>query len=389
MFDAAVAQAGEDGNIVVSNEAFNTWAGVGGDAMNLMRVESRGDGGWLHRPGRPRVAVRLVALVEGGCLVLPGQDEGRSALDAVVATVVRRLERVEQSLEANASMALRERPDEAVSAAIRETLALGQELRVLRRQIAGLTSPAGAYRETVCVKAVIREAVLNISGSAIVDFGTLDEHATIDVDRERLFAVFAGLIGCLQRRAPEGARLRVDVRAGDPVRLTLVAPGKLRVPVSGLELEAARSLAADHDGRLLVDPDQGIIIEFPAYRTEPGMRVSGGTVLVVDDDESVLAMMSAVLRRAGFTVLEADNGVAAAALLRDHADHIVALVVDAVLPGMGGVELAQEARRVVRTAAILLVTGHDDDLVGNPDFPRLIKPFTAVQLVDRVRALTT
>lgn len=319
--------------------------------------------------------------------MLPGQDEGRSALDTIVATVVRRLERVEQSLEANASMALRERPDEAVATALRETLALGQELRVLRRQVAGLTAAAGLSRETVCVKSVIREAVLNISGTATVDFGTLDDYATVEVDRERLFAVFAGLIGCLQRRAPEGARLRVDVRAGDPVRLTLVAPGKLRVPLSGLELEAARAMAADHDGRLLVDPEQGVIMEFPAYRTEPGLRVSGGTVLVVDDDEAILAMMSAVLRRAGFAVLEADNGVAAAALLRDHADRIVALVVDAVLPGMSGVELADDAQRIVPTAAILLVTGHDDDLVGNPSFPRLQKPFTATTLAERVRGL--
>ena len=162
-------------------------------------------------------------------------------------------------------------------------------------------------------------------------------------------------------------------------------------------VEDARAFAAGQGGRLLVT-DTSVILELPAYAASAGASAgpaargagSPGTVLIVDDDASALAMMAAVLRRAGWHVLVAENGVAASFLLRRHAPEIAAIVADAVLPGRSGVELAAEARRIAPSLPILLVSGHPSDLLGDGglhDVPLLSKPFGARALAERVRRL--
>jgi CheY-like chemotaxis protein len=176
------------------------------------------------------------------------------------------------------------------------------------------------------------------------------------------------------------------------VRLTLSVEGAAWPVACEPEVGDLRSFAAARGGRLLVEPEGAILVELPAYvRTSEVHPVTGaGTVLIVDDDESTLAMMSAVLRRAGFRVLSAENGVAASVLLRDHLPEIVAIVTDAVLPGRSGMELAEEARRYQPQVPVLLVSAHPTDLLGDADLvdvPLLSKPFGANALTDRVRRL--
>ncbi len=101
-------------------------------------------------------------------------------------------------------------------------------------------------------------------------------------------------------------------------------------------------------------------------------------------------MMSSVLRRAGWDVIGAEDGVAAAALLRRHVATLSAVVADAVLPGRSGMELIAEARRARPTLPVLLVSGHASDLLLTDNaerVPVLTKPFGATTLADRLRAL--
>jgi DNA-binding response OmpR family regulator len=102
---------------------------------------------------------------------------------------------------------------------------------------------------------------------------------------------------------------------------------------------------------------------------------------VVDDDDTMLAIMEVVLKSAGFRVLLAENGVQGSTMLREHTE-ISAVVTDAVLPGRSGLELAREARR--RALPVLLVSGHDQDLLGELDMPILSKPFGAKLLAETV-----
>lgn len=87
-------------------------------------------------------------------------------------------------------------------------------------------------------------------------------------------------------------------------------------------------------------------------RREP----SGYTILVVDDQESILLTTRALLEREGHDVLTAKSGPEALALLQEKVVHL--LLVDYFMPQMSGAELIQEVRRFEPHLQIVLQTGY-------------------------------
>jgi CheY-like chemotaxis protein len=371
------------GAVVACNEPFTAWAGpvVG------HRIEILGTRGALLAAGRPPRPLNMCPLVDGTWLALGAAGESQSVVNAVTAAVAQRLERLEASLEGNAQIGLLEGPSEPVARCLRETLAGAEELRVLRLQIAALGAPTSSERVPVCLGVLVRDAAAALRPLPVTIHAT-DSDFTVEVDRARLFPLLVGLLADLAGTATPEAPLHVELRGGDSVRVRL-APASLPAGDLGA-IDAARRFVTAAGGRMLVEPHVAVVIEFPALASGLRAGASKGTVLIVDDDESSLAMMGAVLRRAGFDVLTAEDGVAASVLLRVHLSELVAIVADAVLPGRSGVELAAEARRSAPRLPVLLVSGHSSDLLGAADvddLPILPKPFGARALTDRVRAL--
>lgn len=87
-------------------------------------------------------------------------------------------------------------------------------------------------------------------------------------------------------------------------------------------------------------------------RREP----SGYTILVVDDQKSILLTTRALLEREGHDVLTAKSGPEALALLQEKTVHL--LLVDYFMPQMSGAELIQEVRRFEPNLQIVLQTGY-------------------------------
>jgi two-component system, cell cycle sensor histidine kinase and response regulator CckA len=111
---------------------------------------------------------------------------------------------------------------------------------------------------------------------------------------------------------------------------------------------------------------------------------SKGVVLVADDDDAIRALIARILRGTGYTVLEARTSEEALALGED----LELLVADLVMPSTGGVELADAMRARVPGLHVLFTSGYCR--TGNsfgPDDPLLAKPFTAAELLLRVRQL--
>jgi two-component system cell cycle sensor histidine kinase/response regulator CckA len=124
----------------------------------------------------------------------------------------------------------------------------------------------------------------------------------------------------------------------------------------------------------------------------PGAGGSGETVLVVDDEPVVLAMMTRSLREAGYEVLAAADGPSALALAQGHPGPIHVLVTDLAMPGMRGRELARAMAKIVPAARVLFVSGFAGDEVERLGLleagrPFLSKPFAPELLVERVRDL--
>ena len=115
-------------------------------------------------------------------------------------------------------------------------------------------------------------------------------------------------------------------------------------------------------------------------------------VLVADDDREICALVRAQLERAGMEVLTAYDGEEALALARRHTPS--AAVLDVMMPGLNGYEVAARLRdaEATRGIGILLLTaragGRDESYgyeVGADDYVR--KPFKADELRARVRAV--
>jgi PAS domain S-box-containing protein len=117
-----------------------------------------------------------------------------------------------------------------------------------------------------------------------------------------------------------------------------------------------------------------------------------GRVLVVDDEPTVLMLLSETLGELGYQVLEAHDGASSLAVLRS-GEHIDLLVTDVGLPGgMNGRQVADAARTMRPDLKVLFVTGYAENVVLSGDVLDLrtrvlTKPFAMTVLADRVREL--
>ena len=122
------------------------------------------------------------------------------------------------------------------------------------------------------------------------------------------------------------------------------------------------------------------------------MRAEIGSMLVVDDDATFRALVTALLQRAGFTTCEAATGEEALASARRERPACVLL--DVLLPGATGYEVCRELRdEYGESLPIIFVTGERIEaadrvaglLVGADDY--VVKPFDPDELIARARRL--
>ena len=86
--------------------------------------------------------------------------------------------------------------------------------------------------------------------------------------------------------------------------------------------------------------------------------VGSGTVMVVEDESSVRDMTTIVLRRAGYDVHSVADGAEAIQRLEELTAPIDVLVTDVVMPGMSGIELAEQVLDRYPTAGVVLLSGY-------------------------------
>jgi len=174
---------------------------------------------------------------------------------------------------------------------------------------------------------------------------------------------------------------------------------------SGLGLASVYGIVRQSNGSITVDSEPGrgtvFTMYFPAA-VAPGALASplaspleapGGreTILVVEDEDAVRVIVTAVLRRQGYRVLEAPTPALAIELFERHGPEIDLLLTDVVMPGMNGPALAQRLVAVRPELRVLFISGYADLSVpidvDNPNVSFLSKPFQASALTGRVRDL--
>jgi CheY-like chemotaxis protein len=158
-----------------------------------------------------------------------------------------------------------------------------------------------------------------------------------------------------------GGQIRVHTRPSQGTTFTVYLPRAEGVPAATAETAAAAEA--------------------------PG---GAGTVLVVEDEESVRSLACRVLRAKGYRVIEAGSADVALALLRTDAGPIDLLLTDVVMPGISGPALAQRLVRRYPRLRVLYMSGYAEEAIERrgtlPAGGELLeKPFTADQLARRVR----
>ena len=130
----------------------------------------------------------------------------------------------------------------------------------------------------------------------------------------------------------------------------------------------------------------------PVVQSESLADVPRGseTVLLVEDQDAVAAVIRATLHLCGYQVLEAHNGGEALSLLERHEGRVHLIVTDIVMPVMGGSELALRVREVLPDTKVLFISGFSERAFsahgsGEPGFAFLQKPFMPEALARKVR----
>ena len=120
--------------------------------------------------------------------------------------------------------------------------------------------------------------------------------------------------------------------------------------------------------------------------------MSSNTILIVDDEPSIVELIDFNLQKAGYHILKADNGLDALQLVRTNKPDLI--ILDLMIPGIDGMEVCRRLKGQQHTAGIpiIMVTAKNEEVdkivgleLGADDY--MTKPFSPRELVARVKAV--
>jgi len=182
---------------------------------------------------------------------------------------------------------------------------------------------------------------------------------------------------------------------------------------TGLGLATVYGIVQQSGGYLAVDSELGKGTTFTVYLPEadpdlaeadaapvakaavlkpkaPSDLAGSGSILFVEDEDSVRIIAAKTLRKRGYTVTEACDGEEAFEIIEEADSPFDLMISDVVMPGMDGPTLLKKARSMLKETRIVFISGYAEEefselLAEEPDVTFLPKPFTLVQLAEKVK----
>ena len=316
----------------------------------------------------------------------------------------------------------------------------GERAAGLTQQLLAFSRKQMTRPEPVNVNAIAAEVVQfsrRVIGEKIRVIEELSQpDATVIGDAAQIHQMLMNLIINARDAMPEGGELRIAISVGDldsdlAVQLDVPLGCYVTLSVSdsgigmddfvrahmfepffttkevgkgtGLGLSTVYGTVRQTNGAIAVNsrPGEGTTFRIylpkasPSERRAPSpesprkRRRAGRTVLVVEDEESVRRLLTDLLKRDGYDVLQAPNAEEALGLAVRYRGPIHLLVTDMVMPGASGRELADSLRRLHPESKVVLVSGYSESLssAGPLDVAihYLQKPFAPEHLTRLVR----
>ncbi len=319
----------------------------------------------------------------------------------------------------------------AVARDIADVRAAGRRAADLTRQLLTLTRRQVLRPRVVDLSAALagmERTLRRLLGERVEFVLSADPGAgRVRVDPSQLEQVVLNLVSNARDALPDGGTLTVETRAhplpegggaGAVLRVRDTGAGmapetvsrlfepffttKPRGQGSGLGLSTVHGIVAQCGGSITVDSRPGggttFSVHFPRVEepvsapeeAAPVVPLAGReTVLVVDDEASIVRLASRLLVEKGYVALNASDAADAVALAQSRRQPIDLLLVDVVMPKMNGVELAarvSQSHPETRTLYMSGYLGGESTLVElDRDAAFLPKPFSAAELLRAVR----
>ena len=307
----------------------------------------------------------------------------------------------------NVSLAVLDAPDQGDQrTALREAELACHRARELTQQLLTFAKGGTPIRTTARLDSVIRESArFATHGSTARCEGQLpDDLWPVEADKGQISQVIQNIVINAAQAMPEGGVIRIgarnvtlatgntlDLREGRYVKLTIEDQGtgirpehldKIFDPYfstkqrgSGLGLATSYSIVKQHDGSIEVESTLGVGSRFHVYLpasdrpapaspspADPPPSSCRGRILVMDDEESVLNLLSRMLEKLGYEVLTARDGAEAVRVLAgDRAEGRVmdAAILDLTVPGaMGGEQALKQLRALDPNLKALVSSGY-------------------------------
>jgi PAS domain S-box-containing protein len=177
---------------------------------------------------------------------------------------------------------------------------------------------------------------------------------------------------------------------------------------TGLGLSMVHGIVKSHDGAISVYSEVGRGTSFKIYlpaanETEvaaaeaavlPVKHGNGQRILFVDDEKDLAECGRRILEGIGYQVTAIHSTAEAVRVIRNEARNFDALVTDYSMPGMNGLEIAREWRRLQPTAPVILMSGfgnaiNHDAIQQHKIYEMILKPFTMQALAEIMHAALT
>jgi signal transduction histidine kinase/DNA-binding response OmpR family regulator len=361
------------------------------------------------------------------------------ALGTLAGGIAHDFNNVLTAIGGNAQLALMEQPADSVREYLHEINAAFLRARSLVKRILVFSRRQESEQKPVALPPIIEEAITLLGATIPRNVDVVVRCAPglpmICADASQIHQVFVNLgTNAAHAMSPAGGKLTIDVdlvhldegslpsvelTAGTHVRVTVadtgvgISPGlvdRIFDPFfttkghggTGLGLAVVDGIVRDHKGAITVSselgrgttfqlffPEAKPLPESPASRVEPALRGDGEHIMYVDDEETLVVVMTRLLESLGYRCTGFVDPLAALEAFRADPGQFHAVLADMNMHQMSGLVLARSLARIRPDVSVGIVSGFGEQPALKTEGIRvqLSKPFSAAEVGLALRQL--